>query len=424
MSKQPQSTILGSVWNQAGTWEERNLNSWASSRIKELLSSLGSLEFSGGKASIDEVSKCSGDYLDTEQAFLVTVRNKKRVGYAYELTLKFKGEWLIQEEKKIKGHLDIPEFSFGELDDLQIEVRLSDEKGLSMEDRMRICKDLSYLVRLFAPNGFSDGYDIEEAIGSKGQASGFNGKNAEMVTEATVGTSMEVIPISSLAYVVLETEANLPKESKGGAIKAFGSFNSTDAVGTVEPYRVEVLSLDIFSMRIQEEVPQTSSVPSSFFNINNLRVTTDFLRRHLPLVDRLTLEGEDVQHQVSRIFNSLALLSHYLTSFIGAAFGFSPLELVEAKNELEKLKYYLEKEKAANADLIKEIDCSEKVLFKAQEVIDRKNDELSRACRRIEVLEKQRLEADRECHRAYEIIRCLKRTLAERGGSSSEIILL
>ncbi|XP_010929429.1 uncharacterized protein [Elaeis guineensis] len=137
ISKQTQSTTLGSVWNQAGTWEERNLNSWASSRIKELLSSLGSLEFSGGKASIDEVSKCLGD------AFLVTVRNKKRVGYTYELTLKFEGEWLIQEEeKKIKGHLDIPEFSFGELDDLQIEVRLSEEKGLAAEDRMQICKDL------------------------------------------------------------------------------------------------------------------------------------------------------------------------------------------------------------------------------------------------------------------------------------------
>lgn len=135
--KQPQTTTLGSVWNQAGTWEERNLNSWASSRIKELLNSLGSLEFSSGNACIDEVSKCSGD------AFLVTVRHKKRVGYTYELTLKFKGEWLIQEEKKkIQGHLDIHEFSFGELDDLQIEIRLSEANGLATEDKMQIRKDL------------------------------------------------------------------------------------------------------------------------------------------------------------------------------------------------------------------------------------------------------------------------------------------
>jgi len=77
------------------------------------------------------------------QAFQVTVRNKKRVGYNYELSLRFKGEWLIKEEnKKIKGHLDIPEFSFGEIDDLEVQVRFSDDKGLASEDKTRICKDL------------------------------------------------------------------------------------------------------------------------------------------------------------------------------------------------------------------------------------------------------------------------------------------
>jgi len=55
------------------------------------------------------------------QAFQVTVRNKKRVGYNYELSLRFRGEWLVKEEnKKVKGHLDIPEFSFGELEDLEV----------------------------------------------------------------------------------------------------------------------------------------------------------------------------------------------------------------------------------------------------------------------------------------------------------------
>lgn len=131
---------LGSVWNQAGTWEEKNLNSWASSRIKDLLGSLSSLDFSTGKASIDEVSKCSGD------AYLVTVRNKKRVGYNYELSLRFKGEWLIKEEqKKVTGHIDIPEFSFGELDDLEAEVRFTD--SLEWDDKSRISKDVkSFLL--------------------------------------------------------------------------------------------------------------------------------------------------------------------------------------------------------------------------------------------------------------------------------------
>ncbi|XP_019174737.1 PREDICTED: uncharacterized protein LOC109170196 isoform X2 [Ipomoea nil] len=80
-------THLGSAWNRAGTWEEKSLNKWANDRIKELLVSVGSLELSGGKAEITEVTKCNGD------AFLVTVRNKKRVGYTYELTLKVKGRF-------------------------------------------------------------------------------------------------------------------------------------------------------------------------------------------------------------------------------------------------------------------------------------------------------------------------------------------
>ncbi|WVZ78632.1 hypothetical protein U9M48_026313 [Paspalum notatum var. saurae] len=134
----PAPATLGSVWNQAGTWEEKNLNSWANSRIKDLLGSLDPLEFSTGKASVCEVSRCSGD------AFLVIVRNKKRVGYTYELSLKFKGEWLIKEENKnVKGHLEIPEFSFGELEDLEVNVQLSgDDKDLSSDDRARICKDM------------------------------------------------------------------------------------------------------------------------------------------------------------------------------------------------------------------------------------------------------------------------------------------
>lgn len=136
------STHLGSVWNQAGTWEEKNLNRWANDRIKELLISVRSLQFSCGVAEIYEVSKCVGD------AFLVTVRNKKRVGYTYELTLKVKGEWLIgDEKKKVKGYIDIPEFSFGELDDLEFEVKLNEEKDLPHEDKLKIRRDLKLFLQ-------------------------------------------------------------------------------------------------------------------------------------------------------------------------------------------------------------------------------------------------------------------------------------
>ncbi|XP_022973883.1 uncharacterized protein LOC111472472 [Cucurbita maxima] len=141
-SQASQPPTLGSVWNRAGTWEEKNLNKWASDRMKDLLMSVDSLEFSSGKAEIEDVSKCVGD------AFLVTVRNKKRVGYTYELTLKIKGEWTIKQEKKtVKGHIDVPEFSFGELDDLQMEVRLSEEKDLLGSDKQQICQDFKRFLQ-------------------------------------------------------------------------------------------------------------------------------------------------------------------------------------------------------------------------------------------------------------------------------------
>ncbi|KAL0673294.1 hypothetical protein Bca4012_001275 [Brassica carinata] len=110
----PNAPALGSLWNQAGTWEEKNLTKWATDRLK---------------------------------AFLVTVRNKKRVGYTYELSLKVQGEWSFEEDmKKVKGSLDIPEFSFGELDDLEVDVKVSDDKELSQQLKQRIRLDLKQFL--------------------------------------------------------------------------------------------------------------------------------------------------------------------------------------------------------------------------------------------------------------------------------------
>ncbi|KAJ6699646.1 HEAT SHOCK PROTEIN 90 HSP90 CO-CHAPERONE AHA-1 [Salix purpurea] len=165
-----QPNNLGSAWNTAGTWEEKNLNNWATHRIKDLLLSVASLEFSGGKAEIAQVSKCSGDDADAYISFLLIQKKhlcqaaievglnlrKKRLifgtrnvlGYTYELTLKIKGEWIVKEEKRmVKGDIDFPEFSFGELDDLQMEVQLNDVKDLSEQDKQTISQDLKLFLQ-------------------------------------------------------------------------------------------------------------------------------------------------------------------------------------------------------------------------------------------------------------------------------------
>ncbi|KAJ0266820.1 hypothetical protein HA466_0007520 [Hirschfeldia incana] len=132
---------LGSIWNQAGTWEEKNITKWATDRLKELLGSVGSLQFSSGKAEIIDVSRCVGD------ASLVTVRNKKRVGYTYELSLKVQGEWSFEENtKKVKGSLDIPEFSFGELDDLEVNVKLNEDKEISQQLKQQVRLDMKQFL--------------------------------------------------------------------------------------------------------------------------------------------------------------------------------------------------------------------------------------------------------------------------------------
>ncbi|XLR65075.1 hypothetical protein S83_015747 [Arachis hypogaea] len=73
------------------------------------------------------------------EAFLVIVWNKKRVGYTYELTLKVKGELNLRGEKSVGGHIDVPEFSFGELDDLQHKVCSSDQPRWKPAKRLGFC---------------------------------------------------------------------------------------------------------------------------------------------------------------------------------------------------------------------------------------------------------------------------------------------
>ncbi|KAG1327386.1 hypothetical protein COCNU_01G013200 [Cocos nucifera] len=64
-----------------------------------------------------------------------------------------------------------------------------------------------------------------------------------------------------------------------------------------------------------------------------------------------------------------------------------------------------------------------KIVVEFLESIDRQDDELSRACPRIEVLERQRFKAEWDCRQAHDDIKCLKRMIEERKGSSLEVHL-
>ncbi|KAG0572264.1 hypothetical protein KC19_VG080000 [Ceratodon purpureus] len=133
------ATTLGSKWNQAGTWEEKVLSSWALGRVKELLRTVEPVEWEESTARVMEVTSCSGD------ASLVTVRQRKRVGYTLEIEMKYV---VSGGEKDIEGKMKVPEACYGELDDLELEVTVS---ASDVKDSAQRTKVKQTMTKLFLP---------------------------------------------------------------------------------------------------------------------------------------------------------------------------------------------------------------------------------------------------------------------------------
>eukprot|EP00547_Thalassionema_nitzschioides_P001048 CAMPEP_0194210246 /NCGR_PEP_ID=MMETSP0156-20130528/8115_1 /TAXON_ID=33649 /ORGANISM="Thalassionema nitzschioides, Strain L26-B" /LENGTH=421 /DNA_ID=CAMNT_0038937571 /DNA_START=115 /DNA_END=1380 /DNA_ORIENTATION=- len=97
-----------SAWNKAGTWEERDLSSWAKDSVKNcLVGKFFTLDDSspapGATATITKLSKCDG------HASFASVRGKKR--YIYEFALKI--EWKFETntaEDDARGSMTFPDF--------------------------------------------------------------------------------------------------------------------------------------------------------------------------------------------------------------------------------------------------------------------------------------------------------------------------
>ncbi|KAG0577930.1 hypothetical protein M758_5G185200 [Ceratodon purpureus] len=134
---------VGSAWNQAGTWEEKVLSSWAWSRVKELLPSVEPVELEDGTARVKEVTSCSGD------ASMVMVRQRKRIGYTFEIEMKYAMDVGAGEERReIEGKMKVPEACYGELDDLELEVTVS---AKDVKDSAKRTKVKQTLTKMFLP---------------------------------------------------------------------------------------------------------------------------------------------------------------------------------------------------------------------------------------------------------------------------------
>lgn len=129
---------VGSKWNQAGTWEEKSLSTWANGRVRELLPTVEPVEFDHAcTARVLEVTSCSGE------ASMVTVRQRKRIGYSFEIEMKYVVN--LDSSKPIEGKMKVPEACYGELDDLELEVTVS---ASDVKDSAKVKQTLT---KLFLP---------------------------------------------------------------------------------------------------------------------------------------------------------------------------------------------------------------------------------------------------------------------------------
>lgn len=127
--KSPANTV-GSEWNQAGTWEEKEVTEWAKERMTACLSeaALGGHQVtlesgpSSVSARVSKVKSLTGD------AHIVTVRKKRKCGYNFEAELSFRlyfeGEKEEEEKHSFNGSLKLPELMDAiQPEDLKVEIR-------------------------------------------------------------------------------------------------------------------------------------------------------------------------------------------------------------------------------------------------------------------------------------------------------------
>lgn len=120
------SATVGSAWNAAGSFEEKDVSKQAIERLKTLLNGHATTSSNNNNKvfSIIEVISCSGE------ATLFFVRGRKRCGLEFQLELKWKYSnssiTTTQKEKKKEeeqeGRLIIPNACLDELDELEINL--------------------------------------------------------------------------------------------------------------------------------------------------------------------------------------------------------------------------------------------------------------------------------------------------------------
>ena len=136
-------TKSASVWNSAGTWEEKDTSEWCQGRLKDILKgTVADEDCSSLVVKVSELKDVNGD------ASVVVSRGKKR--YIFDLSCNLKFEvWDSDDDTVLgKGSLSLPDISSTAASDGDWELLLSWKKGGGNEGVKRLGKQFLDNIKL------------------------------------------------------------------------------------------------------------------------------------------------------------------------------------------------------------------------------------------------------------------------------------
>lgn len=112
-----------STWNQAGTFEERDVTEWAKQRLQDMV-----VGTSTGQAVVTKCRSITGN------ANIWFIRGNKRSGFDFELDLEWQQGSSTADAQGTRGTLKVPSVGPDDLDDLHVEVSIDAPTGDGQAD--------------------------------------------------------------------------------------------------------------------------------------------------------------------------------------------------------------------------------------------------------------------------------------------------
>mmetsp|Transcript_6015 Transcript_6015/g.11305 ORF Transcript_6015/g.11305 Transcript_6015/m.11305 type:complete len:188 (-) Transcript_6015:115-678(-) len=103
---------VGSSWNVAGTWEEKDMSVAARAELEKILSDESLVLFEGNG---NRVCACKATVSGDSQAY--HIRGRPRLGFEFKVKLSWKGTF---DGENVSGDLDIQELDSSDLDGFEL----------------------------------------------------------------------------------------------------------------------------------------------------------------------------------------------------------------------------------------------------------------------------------------------------------------